>query len=77
VTSRRDQPRGPREGSAGVLDYFEQLAALERTGAFDLELIRLMVGSLLRERWQLWAPALRATHGEDAYPLFRDLAGRM
>jgi hypothetical protein len=48
MTSRRDQPRGPREGSAGVLDYFEQLAALERTRAFDLELIRLMVGSLLR-----------------------------
>jgi hypothetical protein len=59
------------------LDYFEQLAALERTGAFDVELIRLMVGSLLPERWEMWAPALRATHGEDAYPLFRDLAARM
>jgi hypothetical protein len=59
------------------LDFFEQLAALERSGAFDLELIDLLVGRSLVERWEMWRPALRAVHGEDAYPLFRDLAARM
>ena len=59
------------------LDYFEQLAALERGGAFDIETIRLLVGRLLPERWALWEPALHATHGVDAYPLFRALAERM
>src|SRR5436305_5774959 len=29
------------------LDYFEQLAALERWGAFDLELIKLLLGRTL------------------------------
>jgi hypothetical protein len=32
------------------LDYFEQLAALERIGAFDLELIKLLLGRTLVER---------------------------
>jgi hypothetical protein len=59
------------------LDYFEQLAALERGGAFDIETIELLVGRMLPERWALWEPALRATHGVDAYPLFRALAARM
>jgi hypothetical protein len=59
------------------LDFFEQLAALERTGAFDIATIELMVGRLLVDRWDLWEPALRATHGVDAYPLFGALAERM
>ena len=59
------------------LDYFEQLAALERFGAFDLALIELLVGRTLVERWDKWAPALRAVHGDDVYPLFRDLAARI
>jgi hypothetical protein len=59
------------------LDYFEQLAALERFGAFDLTLIELLVGRTLVERWDKWAPALRAVHSDDVYPLFRDLAERM
>jgi hypothetical protein len=59
------------------LDYFEQLAALERLGAFDFTLIELLVGRTLVERWDLWSPALRAVHGDDVYPLFRDLAVRM
>jgi hypothetical protein len=59
------------------LDYFEQLAALERYGAVDFELIKLLVGQLLVERWELWTPALRAVHGEEVYPLYRDLATRM
>jgi hypothetical protein len=58
-------------------DYFEQLAALERFGGVDFELVRSLVGRALVERWELWAPALRSTHGEESYPLFRDLATRM
>jgi hypothetical protein len=59
------------------LDYFEQLAALEHASAFDFELIKSLVGGTLVERWELWAPALAAVHGEDVYPLYRDLAARM
>jgi hypothetical protein len=59
------------------LDYFEQLAALERFGAFDFDLIELLVGRTLIERWNFWRPALQAVHGDDVYPLFRNLATRM
>jgi hypothetical protein len=59
------------------LDYFEQLAALERFGALDFSLIKLLVGRTLVDRWQLWEPALDAVLGEEVYPLFRDLARRM
>ena len=40
-------------------------------------MIRLLVGRLLVERWELWRPALESTHGADVYPLFRQLAERM
>ena len=59
------------------LDYFEQLAALESRGAFDLELIRLMLGRTLIERWQMWRPALHRAHGADVYPLFEGLAEKL
>ncbi len=59
------------------LDYFEQIAALERYGAIDFELIKLLVGRTLIERWDMWAPALRTVHGEDVYPLYRELVARM
>jgi hypothetical protein len=59
------------------LDFFEQLAALERAGAVDTTLIRQLVGRTLADRWDMWEPALRAVHGEEVYPLFRDLAARM
>jgi hypothetical protein len=59
------------------LDYFEQLAALERSGGVDFELIKSLVGRTLVERWEMWSPALRAVHGEDVYPLYRDLVARM
>ncbi len=59
------------------LDYFEQLAALEHRGAFDLELIRLMLGRTLVSRWELWQPAIQAAHGTDAYPLFAGLADKL
>jgi hypothetical protein len=59
------------------LDYFEQLAALERIGAFDLELVRLMLGPTLADRWELWRPAVEAAHGSNVYPLFAELAAKL
>ncbi len=59
------------------LDYFEQLAALERSGALDFALLKLLVGPIVVDRWRLWEPALSAVHGETVYPLFRDLADRI
>jgi len=58
------------------LDYFEQLAALEHIGAFDFELIRLLLGHRLIERWEMWKPSLDAM-GDDVYPLFEALVERM
>jgi hypothetical protein len=58
------------------LDYFEQLAALEQLGAFDFELIRLLLGPRLIERYEMWKPALDAMGGE-RYPMFAALVARM
>lgn len=55
------------------LDYFEQLAALESQGAFDLELIKLLPGRTLIARWEMWRPAIHEAHGPSAYPLFEGL----
>ncbi len=59
------------------LDFFEQLAALESRGAFDLELIRLLLGRTLVERWEMWRPALYEAHGPGVYPMFEGLAGKL
>ncbi len=59
------------------LDFFEQLAALESIGAFDLELIKLLLGRTLVERWELWEPAIDRAHGRGVYPLFERLAGKL
>jgi hypothetical protein len=59
------------------LDYFEQLAALERAGAVDFPLIKSLVGRIVIERWEMWSPALQAVYSDDVYPLFRDLVARM
>lgn len=59
------------------LDYFEQMAALERQGAIDLELIELLVGRALIDRWEMWRPALRQTHGPGVYPLFEGLVEKL
>lgn len=55
------------------LDFFEQLAALESMGAFDFELIKLMVGRTLIARWEMWQPAIHAVHGTNVYPTFESL----
>jgi hypothetical protein len=59
------------------LDYFEQLAALETQGAFDLELIKLLVGRTLIERWEMWRPAIHEAYGPGVYPLFEGLVGKL
>jgi hypothetical protein len=58
------------------LDFFEQLAALEHVGAFDFELIRLLLGERLIDRWELWKPSIDAMGG-DRYPMFAALVQRM
>ena len=58
------------------LDYFEQLGALERVGAVNFELIRLLLGRRLIERWEMWKPSIDAL-GEDVYPMFEGLAAKM
>ena len=60
------------------LDYFEQLAALEHEGAFDFNLIQLMLGRTLIDRWEMWQPSLAAMPGGAAsYPLFGALVDKM
>lgn len=59
------------------LDYFEQLAALESQGAFDFELIKLLLGRTLIERWELWRPALHQVHGPGVYPMFEGLVEKL
>ena len=59
------------------LDYFEQLAALENQGAFDFELIKLMLGRTLIERWEMWRPAIHEAHGPGVYPMFEGLVNKL
>ncbi len=58
------------------LDYFEQLAALESVGAFNFELIRVLLGRRLIDRWEMWKPSVDAM-GVGTYPLFEALVDRM
>jgi hypothetical protein len=58
------------------LDYFEQLAALERLGALDFELVRTLLGCRLIDRWEMWKPSLDAM-GPSVYPMFEALVQRM
>jgi hypothetical protein len=59
------------------LDFFEQLAALESRGAFDLELVKVLLGRTLVERWETWRPALHQAYGPGVYPLFEGLVGKL
>jgi hypothetical protein len=59
------------------LDFFEQLAALENLGAFDLQLVKLMLGRTLIERWEMWAPAIHEAHGPGVYPMFEQLVEKL
>ena len=60
------------------LDYFEQLGALDRLGAVNFELLKLLLGQRLVDRWELWQPSI-ADMGPDGtvYPNFAELATKM
>jgi hypothetical protein len=59
------------------LDYFEQLGALERVGAFHFDLIKLLLGQRLIDRWNLWKPSIDAIGGDDVYPMFAALVRKV
>ncbi len=59
------------------LDYFEQLGALESHGGFDFELIRVMLGHRLVDRWEMWLPSIDAIGGPSVYPMFHGLVEKM
>ncbi|HYV59381.1 MAG TPA: hypothetical protein VFA62_04850 [Acidimicrobiia bacterium] len=58
------------------LDYFEQLGALERVGAVNFELVKLLLGRRLIERWEMWKPSIDGL-GDDVYPMFEALVAKM
>jgi len=59
------------------LDYFEQLGALEKVGAFHFELVTVLLGRRLVDRWRLWKPSIDAMGGDAVYPLFAELAAKV
>ena len=59
------------------LDYFEQLGALESVGAFHFDLIKLLLGRRLIDRWNLWKPSIDAMGGDDVYPMFAALVAKL
>jgi hypothetical protein len=58
------------------LDYFEQLGALEALGAVHLDLVQMLLGRGLVERWEMWKPSIDMM-GKDVYPMFEALATKM
>lgn len=59
------------------LDYFEQMGALDARGGLDFELVRIVLGRRLIDRWEMWQPALEAISGITTYPMFRALVTKM
>ena len=59
------------------LDYFEQLGALERLGAVHFDLVQLLLGRRLLDRWEMWKPSIDAIGGEGVYPMFSALVTKM
>jgi hypothetical protein len=46
-------------------------------GAFDLELIKLLLGRTLIERWEMWRPAIHHAHGPGVYAMFEGLVEKL
>ena len=59
------------------LDFFEQLAAFEIQGAIDFNLIELMLGPTLVERFEMWKPTMDAMEREHPYPNFEVLVAKI
>ena len=55
----------------------EQLGALEHVGALHLQLVQLLLGKRLVDRWTLWKPSIDAMGGDDVYPMFASLAAKV
>jgi transcriptional regulator of met regulon len=58
------------------LDYFEQLGALERVGAVNFDLLPLLLGRRLIDRWEMWKPSIDAM-GDNVYPMLEALVVKM
>jgi hypothetical protein len=50
---------------------------MEQHGGFDFELVRLLLGRRLIDRWELWRPTIDALGGPSVYPLFERLVRKM
>jgi hypothetical protein len=59
------------------LDFFEQLAAFEIQGAIDFDLIQLMLGATLVDRWEMWEPTIDAMDRDHPYPNFEALVAKV
>ena len=46
-------------------------------GAFDFELIKLLLGRTLIDRWEMWKPSMDAMGGAGGYPMFGVLVDKM
>jgi hypothetical protein len=57
------------------LDYFEQIGALDQVGALNFDVVQLLLGHRLIERWEMWKPSIDAMPGD--YPMFRALVDKM
>ena len=58
------------------LDFFEQLGAAEETRAVHFELIQLLLGAQLVDRYDMWKPSIDAM-GAGVYPMFGRLATKV
>ena len=66
-------PGGVRALSrAGLL---RALGALEQVGAINFDVLRLLLGPRLIDRWEMWKPSIDAMPGD--YPMFRALVAKM
>jgi hypothetical protein len=59
------------------LDFFEQLAALEHLGAVDFDLVTVLLGTRLVERWEMWRPSIAVMGPTNPYPMFEQLAAKV
>ena len=69
--------RTRRRGSAWTVDgrHVEPLRC--REGAFDLELLKAILGRTLIDRWELWRPAIHAALGPGVDPMFEGLVEKL
>ena len=57
------------------LDYFEHWVRFEQVEAINFDVLRLLLGPRLIDRWEMWKPSIDAMPGD--YPMFRALVAKM